>query len=173
MIITADDKWYILQTRSRFEKKCFNQLSLQGISVFLPTHKVKRQWSDRIKVIELPLFSGYIFIQFEEKDRYTILNTPGIVRFVSFCGVYATLKEKEIDTIRKFEKLETSIDVVDIDLLNGQQVLISSGPFKGLEAKIVHHNGKGKLLLAVEAIGQGVLLEIGRTKIKNKNDILV
>jgi transcription antitermination factor NusG len=171
--IIADDKWYIIQTRSRFEKKCFNLLSLQGISVFLPTQKVKRQWSDRIKVIEIPLFSGYIFIQFKEKDRYTILNTSGIVRFVSFCGVYASLNEKQIDTIRKLEKLETSIVVVDIDLFNGQQVLITSGPFKGLAAKIVHHNGKGKLLLAVESIGQGVLLEIGRTKIENKNDILV
>ena len=71
------------------------------------------------------------------------------------------------------EKLGTSIDVVDIDLYNGQEVLISSGPFKGLEAKIVHHNGKGKLLLSVESIGQGVLLEIGRTKIEKKNPILV
>ena len=52
-------------------------------------------------------------------------------------------------------------------------MLISSGPFKGLEAKIVHHNGKGKLLLSVESIGQGVLLEIGRTKIEKKNPILV
>jgi hypothetical protein len=63
MSIIADHKWYIIQTRSRFEKKCFNLLSLQGISVFLPTQKVKRKWSDRIKEIEIPLFSGYIFIQ--------------------------------------------------------------------------------------------------------------
>ena len=110
----ADDKWYILQTRSRFEKKCFNLLSLQGISVFLPTQKVKRKWSDRIKEIEIPLFSGYIFIQFKEKDRYTILNTCGIVRFVSFCGVYASLNEKQIDTIRKLEKLETVVAVTEM-----------------------------------------------------------
>jgi transcription antitermination factor NusG len=173
MKVISNQKWYVLQTRSRFEKKCFEQLSLQGISVFLPTQKVKRKWSDRIKEVESPLFSGYLFVQFEEKDRYTILNTIGVVRFVSFGGVYATLNEKQIETIRKFESLETSIAVIDLELYNGQEVLISSGSFKGLEAKIVHHNGKGKLLLSVESIGQGVLLEIGRTKIENKNPILV
>jgi len=173
MKVVLVNNWYVLQTRSRFEKKCFEQLSLEGISVFLPTQIVKRKWSDRIKEIETPLFSGYIFIQFEEKDRYKILNTNGIVRFVSFGGKYATLNEKDIETIRKIEKLGTSIDVVEIELLNGQEVLINSGPFKGLEAKIVHHGGKGKILLSVEAIGQGVLLEIGRTKIENKNQILV
>jgi len=166
-------KWYVLQTRSRFEKKCFEQLSIQGISVFLPTQKVKRRWSDRIKEIESPLFTGYIFVQFEEKDRYKILNTNGVVRFVSFGGQYATLNENQVETIRKIEKSETLIDVVELELNNGQEVIITSGPFKGLEAKIVHHNGKGKLLLSVETIGQGVLLEIGRTKIENRSQILV
>ncbi len=169
----SNEKWYVLQTRSRFEKKCFEQLSILGISVFLPTQKVKRKWSDRIKEIELPLFSGYIFVQFEEIDRYKILNINGVVRFVTFGGNYATMNENQIETIRKIEKSETLIDVIDIKLFNGQEVLIASGPFKGLDAKIVHHNGKGKLLLSVETIGQGVLLEIGRTKIENRSQFLV
>jgi transcription antitermination factor NusG len=122
MKVISNQKWYVLQTRSRFEKKCFEQLSLQGISVFLPTQKVKRKWSDRIKEVESPLFSGYLFVQFEEKDRYTILNTIGVVRFVSFGGVYATLNEKQIETIRKFESLETSIAVIDLELYNGAEV---------------------------------------------------
>jgi transcription antitermination factor NusG len=173
MKVISNEKWYVIQTRSRFEKKCFEQLSLQGISVFLPTQKVKRNWSDRIKEVDVPLFSGYIFIQFEEKDRYKILNTNGVVRFVSFGGQYATLQENQIEVIRKIEKSETLITVIDLELFNGQEVIISSGPFKGLEAKIVHQNGKGKLLLSVATIGQGVLLEIGRTKIENKGQILV
>lgn len=173
MKVISNEKWYVIQTRSRFEKKCFEQLSLQGISVFLPTQKVKRNWSDRIKEVDVPLFSGYIFIQFEEKDRYKILNTNGVVRFVSFGGQYATLQENQIEVIRKIEKSQTSITVIDLELFNGQEVIISSGPFKGLEAKIVHQNGKGKLLLSVATIGQGVLLEIGRTKIENKGQILV
>jgi transcription antitermination factor NusG len=172
MKVISNQKWYVLQTRSRFEKKCFEQLSLLGISVFLPMQKIKRKWSDRIKEIDTPLFSGYLFIQFEEKDRYKILNTSGIVRFVSFSGIYATLSDDQIETIRKIEKSETALDVIDIKLFNGQDVLINSGPFKGLEAKIVHHNGKGKLLLSVETIGKGVLLEIGRTKIENKSQTL-
>ncbi len=169
----SNAKWYVLQTRSRFEKKSFELLSLQGISVFLPTQKVKKNWSDRIKEVETPLFSGYLFIQFDEKDRYKVLNTTGIVRFVSFGGKYATLDEKQIEIFRQFEKLDTNIQVVDLELYIGQEVLISSGPFKGLEAKIVQHNGKGKLLLTVESIGKGALLEIGKTKIEIKSHFLI
>jgi transcription antitermination factor NusG len=66
MKVISNQKWYVLQTRSRFEKKCFDLLLLQGITVFLPTRKLKKQWSDRIKEIESPLFPGYIFVKFEE-----------------------------------------------------------------------------------------------------------
>jgi transcription antitermination factor NusG len=173
MKVISKEKWYVLQTRSRFEKKSFELLSLQGVSVFLPTQKVKKNWSDRIKDIETPLFPGYLFIQFEEKDRYRVLNTSGIVRFVSFGGKYATLDENQIEIFRQFERFDTDIQVVDLEFYIGQEVFISSGPFKGLEAKIVQYNGKGKLLLTVESIGKGVLLEIGKTKIENKSHFLI
>lgn len=173
MKVISKEKWYVLQTRSRFEKKSFELLSLQGVSAFLPTQKVKKNWSDRIKEIETPLFPGYLFIQFEEKDRYRVLNTSGIVRFVSFGGKYATLDENQIEIFRQFERLDTDIQVVDLEFHIGQEVFISSGPFKGLAAKIVQYNGKGKLLLTVESIGKGVLLEIGKTKIENKSHFLI
>jgi transcriptional antiterminator RfaH len=171
MKVISNQKWYVLQTRSRFEKKCFDLLLLQGITVFLPTQKQKKQWSDRIKEIESPLFPGYIFVKFEEKDRYSILNTTGIVRFVSFGGEYASMNDKQIDALAKIENLEKIVEVIDLELFQGQNILIASGPFKGIEAKIVRHNGKGKLLLSVEMIGKGVLLEIGRTKIEHTNQL--
>ncbi len=81
------------------------------------------------------------------------------------------MNDKQIDALSKIENLENAVEVIDLELLQGQNVLVASGPFKGIEAKIVRHNGKGKLLLSVEMIGKGVLLEIGRTKIEQTNQL--
>lgn len=170
MMFSEKDKnnnWYVVQTRSRFEKKCHDLLSASGISAFLPLQTVEKVWSDRVKKIEMPLFPGYLFVQYDELDRYKILNTQGISKFVSFGGQYAKVHPKQIEAIEKALKFENTIEVVDIDLVPGQEMLIASGPFKGHHARLVHHNGKGKLLLSVESIGKGVLLEIGRTRMEH------
>jgi len=160
------DYWYVLQTRSRFEKKCQEMLSAAGIPVFLPLQTKKKIWSDRIKEVSEPLFPGYIFVQYTESDRYKILNTPGISRFVSFGGKYAAVHPKQMQAIEKVLDSGNTIEVINMDLVSGQEVHITSGPFKGHFARLIQHNGKGKLLLAVESIGQGVLLEVGRTRVE-------
>lgn len=161
-----DDMWYVLRIRSRFEKKTFDTLSNMGISAYLPIKKSKKQWSDRLKVVEEPLFPGYLFVQYHEKDRYAILNSPGVVQFVSFGGNYATMRSTHIEVIKTMLLNENTVEVVDMELYPGQKVRITSGPFSGIEAVLVHYNGKGKMMLEVAAIGKGVLLEIGRTKIE-------
>lgn len=166
--------WYVIQTRSRFEKKCTDLLTKNGISVYLPLQKKMSIWSDRIKEIESPLFPGYLFVQFSENERYQILNTPGVVRFISFGGKYATINNKQINAVQKAITSDLELDVVDIVFEPGQEVLITSGPFKDNYARLVRHQGKGKLLLTIDSIGKGILLEIGRTRVEaiNKCDTL-
>jgi transcriptional antiterminator RfaH len=167
--IVVESPWYVIQTRSRFEKKCTNFLTKNGISAFLPLQKKMNRWSDRIKEVEVPLFPGYLFVQFSENERYKILNTPGIVRFVSFGGKYATINIQQVDAIKKAISSDLELDVVDIAFESGQEVLITSGPFKDNYAQMIRHNGKGKLLLSLDSIGKGVLLEIGRTQVEAIN----
>jgi transcriptional antiterminator RfaH len=161
--------WYIIQTRSRFEKKCTDCLTKNGIFVYLPLQKKMSVWSDRIKEIETPLFSGYLFVQFSENERYQILNIPGVVRFVSFGGKYATINTKQMSAIQQAISSNLELEVVDIVFEPGEEVLITSGPFKDNYAHLVRHNGKGKLLLTIDSIGKGILLEVGRTQVEAKN----
>lgn len=165
--------WYVIQTRSRFEKKCTDFLTKNGVSVYLPLQKKRSIWSDRIKEVEIPLFPGYLFVQFSENERYSILNTPGIVRFVSFGGKYATVKTKQIEAVQKAITSDLELEVVNIFFEPGQEVLITSGPFKDNCARLVRHNGKGKLLLTLDVIGKGILLEIGRTQVEAKNKLAI
>ena len=170
--IVEERPWYVIQTRSRFEKKCIRFFTKMGISSYLPLQKKMKVWSDRIKQVEEPLFPGYLFIQFSESERYQILNTPGIVRFVSFGGTYATVNTKQMQAVQKAISSDLDLEVVDIVLKSGQEVLITSGPFKDNYARLVRHNGKGKLLLALDSIGKGILLEIGRTQVEAKDKLI-
>lgn len=157
--------WFVLCTRSRYEKKLALSFEKAGIPYFLPTKIVRKKWSDRWKNVETVLFPGYIFVQFEEVDRYKILNTPGAVRFLHFAGTYAKLSRLDLEMINKTLDDTQELEVVNSELFEGQEVKITSGPFNGFDAKLIHHNGKGKLLLEVKAIAQGVVIEIGNAKI--------
>ncbi len=146
-------------------------MTKNGISVYLPLQKKMSIWSDRIKEVEKPLFPGYLFVRFSENERYQILNTPGVVRFVSFGGKYATINTQQIDAIQKAISSNLELDIVDVAIEPGEEVLITSGPFKDNYARLVRHHGKGKLLLTIDAIGKGILLEIGRTQVEAKNKL--
>jgi transcription antitermination factor NusG len=166
-----ENSWYVIQTRSRFEKKCASLFEKMGVPVYLPLQKKMKVWSDRMKEVEEPLFRGYLFVKFTESERYRILNVPGIVRFVSFGGKYATLNNKQIDMVQKAISSDLDLELVDIKLTPGQEVLINSGPFKDNYARLVRHKGKGKLLLVIDSIGKGILLEIGRTRVEIKHKL--
>ncbi len=155
----------MLQTRSRSEKKVAERLTRLDVLHYLPLQKRKKQWSDRVKIVEEPLFPGYLFVQFPEAARYPMLNTDGVVRIVSFGGNYAEVPESQINALRELVYLENDVTVVDAGLQTGQQVKITSGPFKDLEGKLVRHNGKGTLVIEIAAIGKGIVLELGNTKV--------
>ena len=160
--------WYVVQTRSRFEKKSHQLLLNKGLISYLPLQVKMKLWSDRLKKVEEPLFSGYLFVQFEEANKYEILNTLGIVRFISFGGKYATISERYINSIKKALANEEDLEIVELNYEPEQEVKIISGPFKDYYAKVIRGaNGKGKLLLSLEAIGKGIVLEIGRTRIES------
>lgn len=163
--VPEEGNWYVLCTRSRFEKKLAENFKKSGIQHFLPIRIERKQWSDRWKNVETPLFPGYIFVQMDESNRFKILNTNGAVRFLYWNGAYAKLSRRDVQMINYALEDKQELEVVDNELFEGQEVKITSGPFKGFDAKLVHHNGKGKLLLEVKAIAQGVLIEIGNAQI--------
>src|ERR1041384_7208080 len=89
-------QWYAVQLKTRFEKVVALHLRGKGYEQYLPTYRSRRQWSDRIKEIELPLFPGYIFCKFDVTDRFPLLVIPGVRSVVSFGGAPMAVPEQEI-----------------------------------------------------------------------------
>ncbi len=75
-------KWFAIYTRPRWEKKVHILLMQKGIESYCPLNKVRRRWSDRIKLVEEPLFKSYVFVKTDEAGRTPVRMTDGVVNFV-------------------------------------------------------------------------------------------
>ena len=146
------EAWYVLYTKPKNEKKVAERLTAAGYNVYCPLHKVKRQWSDRVKIIEEPLFKGYLFIQVEDHKRDQVFSFPGTVRYLFWLRRPAVVRDAEIKTIQKWlgEYAHEDIDISDI--LPGDYVRITSGPFTGEQAVLLDKTNK-KAIVQLKELG--------------------
>lgn len=151
--------WYALYTRSRHEKFVEGELRKKGIETFLPLRRLKRHWSDRVKDIEEPLFSGYLFVHTSLRNRLEVLNTRGSVKFVGFNSLPVAVPEKDLETIQLFIREEISVDPFPY-LSAGDRVYIRSGPMKGIEGFIVRKNKQTRLVISLDLLLQSISVEV-------------
>src|SRR5215472_7377238 len=93
-------RWYALYVRSRHEKVVESGLRGKGYTAFSPFYRTKRERVDRIAEVDVPLFPGYVFCQFDVNKRLPILMTPGIVGLVGTTNRPEPVDETEIASIR-------------------------------------------------------------------------
>lgn len=153
--------WYVLYTRSRSEKKVAERLKKSGFKSYCPTVTTLKQWSDRKKKVQEPLFRSYVFIWATEEERIPILQTPGVINFVFWQGKPAIVRENEIDAIGIFTQELSLHEVSDItyDFEAGDQVIVDWGAFKGMEGECIARQGN-KIILHIESLGQVIRAEI-------------
>ena len=145
--------WMAIYTKPRSEKKTAARLEKNGIHVYCPTYTTLRQWSDRKKKVELPVFSSYIFVKVTEGERYSVLQDPAVLNFVFWLGKPAIIRDEEIDRLRKFLEgipLEDEVEVVDWK--PGDKIRIHRGPFEGWEGNVEKANDE-QLFVVMESIG--------------------
>ena len=156
------DSWYVLYTKPRNEKKVAERLSADGYNVYCPLHKVRRQWSDRMKVVEEPLFKGYLFIQVEDKRRDEVFNYPGAVRYLFWLRRPAIVRESEIYTIQKWLGQYDHSDIDISKILPGDYVRITSGPFTGEQAILLDKTNK-KAVVQLKELGLQLSLSLSNS----------
>jgi len=153
--------WFAVYTNPRAEKKIHAELLNKGFTVYLPLLRTLRQWSDRKKWVEEPLFRSYLFVYISEKEYFEVLNITGVVRFVTFEGKAVPVPQRQIDAIRYFLSEETPESLsIDTDLTPGQAVEIARGPLHGLAGELVSVQGRRKVRVQIEALGQFIYLTV-------------
>jgi len=144
--------WYVLYTKPRNEKKVAERLTLAGYTVYCPLHKVRRQWSDRIKTMEEPLFRSYVFIQVEDAKRDQVFAYTGTVRYLFWLRRLAVVRQSEIATIQKWlgEQDHEYIDVSQI--IPRDYLRITTGQFSGEEAILLDRTSS-KVIVQLKELG--------------------
>jgi len=153
-----------IYTRPRWEKKVNQLLTEKGFESYCPLNKVKRKWSDRIKVVEEPLFKSYVFVKVAEKERTEVRMTSGAINFVYWNGKPAVIKEKEINAIRRFLNEYAYVEARPMDVQLNQRVRIINGTLMDKEGKVLELRHK-TAKIAIESLGYILVAYIDRTKL--------
>ena len=152
-------KWYTLRTKSRHEFIVRNYMQRKGFEVFLPTYSKLRQWSDRRKHIEFPLFSGYCFVRFSHRDRMHVMRGPGVAGIVGLRGRGISIPEEEIRAIRKVTESGLAYDPFPY-LQEGMRVQVINGPLSGIQGVLFSKHANHRLIIGINLLKQGASVEI-------------
>ena len=160
-------KWYAVYTDSRAEKKVLQELMKKDIDCYLPLKIEKKQWSDRIKVVENPLIRGYIFVNVSNREYYDVLITRGARRYVCFEGNPTAIPENQIKDLKQFiECLNTEVEVTSERITKGTFVKIVSGPLCGVSGEVVDIRGKRSIVLRFNNLGFCVHADLGANEVE-------
>lgn len=158
-------KWLVVYTRPRWEKKV-NQLLLdRGIETYCPLNKVQKNWSDRVKIVEEPLFKSYVFVRVEDEKRGEVRMTNGILNFVYWLGKPAIVNEKDIRTIRRFLNEYESVTSEQTVLMPDQEILVTGGALMDKRGRILKIKGK-RVEVELEYIGYKLVAHIDKARLK-------
>jgi transcription antitermination factor NusG len=157
-------KWYAIYTRPRWEKKVNTLLLQKGIECYCPLNKVRRKWSDRIKIVEEPVFKSYVFVKIDEEGRTEVRMTSGVVNFVYWNGKPAVIKEKEIQIIKRFLDEYESVQAVKVDFKPEDRVLVISGPMMDQEGRVLEVKNK-TAKVCIDSLGYILIADIEKSKL--------
>lgn len=151
--------WYAIWTASRHEKVVNLELSKKGLETFLPLMKVLSRWKDRRKLIERPLFPGYLFIHTSLEHRLAILKTAGVVQIVGVKNVPQSIPDQQIENIQILLRSNFRYDPHP-SLEVGQRVRVKAGALEGCEGILIRRKNLTTLVLSIELLQQAVAVEI-------------
>jgi transcription antitermination factor NusG len=162
-------QWFVLYTRSNCEKKVSELLNRREVENYCPLNKVYRQWSDRKKVIDMPLFSSYVFVRVSEKELPKLKSiTSNIVNFVYWLGKPAVVKDVEIDNIKFFLNDYSNIKLEKRNVDVNEDVLIMRGSFYNQHG-VVRAIKNNSVVVSLPSLGYSMIAEIPISNIKILN----
>lgn len=148
------EKWYVLYTAPRAEKQVKSRIDALGVECWLPLHRSPRVWSDRVKIVDIPLYRSYLFVHCMEKELYALSHVYGVSRIIFCDGKPAEVHQREINAIKSF--LEQAANRV---LCLGEEVEILCGSMKHVSGK-VRKIKKNHLLLYLEQLEATVCVKL-------------
>ena len=163
--MSTEKKWYALYTKPRWEKKVHRVLQLKGVESYCPLNKVRKKWSDRIKVIEEPLFKSYLFVRLDEADKTEVRYVDGVLNFVYWNGKPAVVKDEEIVEIKKFMSEYEDVQVKRIDVKPADKVVINQGVMMGSSGMVSRVLSNNIVEVIIDSLGLALTAKFDKQKL--------
>ncbi len=184
-------RWYAIQVASSCEKKVKATLEQRAITLGV---------SDRIIEIEIPqtpaiklkkdgsrqtteekVFPGYVLVRMvlDEDTMMAVRSTPNVINFVGAEDRRATgkarghikprpLSRQEVNRI--FKRAAEKKTVVKLDVEEGDQIVVTSGPFKDFQGEVIEVSGeRNKLKALLSIFGRETPVELEFSQITKQN----
>ena len=157
--------WLAIQVRPRHELLAAKILSNKGYEPFVPLYRSKRQWSDRRKEVDLPLFGGYVFCRLSVAAWGPIITTPGVIRIVCAGKTIAVISDSEIEFIRTVVQNGFKAEPCSY-LKKGDRVRVEDGPLAGVEGLLVGWENGHRLILSIDLVQSSVAVDVNSCKLQ-------
>jgi transcription antitermination factor NusG len=151
--------WFAIQVRPRSEKLIAQVLKHKGYEEFLPLYRVRRQWSDRVKDVELPLFPGYVFARMSSQTSGPIVTTSGVIRILGNGNAPVPVEDSEIEMLQLVARAGLAVEPWS-SVQVGQKVRILAGPLRGTEGLVAKLKNRLRLVVTVTLLQRSVAVEI-------------
>lgn len=159
--LPAVSRWYAVQTKPRHEKRIGTELRRKGIESFVPTVKEVHRWSDRRKIVEVPLFSCYAFLRAENilQAALSVIATPGVFRLLGTKEKAAPIPDEEIEAFQRM--VGNGVPMANsVFLTSGRRVRIRGGVLDGVEGILQSRPGDHKLVVSIQLIQRAVSVSL-------------
>lgn len=162
----TEPRWFAIYTMAKREKMVARRLAERGIECYLPLQRLTRHYTRKIRHVELPLISGYVFARITKQGYIPVLDTPDVVTFVRFNKNLVAIPDVEIDIIRRVvgDKLEAQVEPLSINV--GDEVEIIGGQLTGIRGKLVARENKREVLLELHTIGYALRVSVSEEHLR-------
>jgi transcriptional antiterminator NusG len=130
---------------------------------------------------EEKVFPGYVLVNmFMDDDAWQVVkNTPNVINFVGAEERRATAKARghikprplsrqEVDRI--FKRAAEKKAVVKVDLAEGDQIMVTAGPFKDFQGEVIEVSGeRNKLKALLSIFGRETPVELEFSQISKQS----
>lgn len=159
--------WFAIQTRYRYEQRVAGDLSAKGIENYLPLLHELHQWKDRSRFVDVPAFTGYLFVRIAPavENRVRVLETAGVVRMLGTNGHPEIVSEPEIASLQ-LSLMSGHTCSRHPYLAVGSQLRILRGPLAGLEGRLQRNANAFRIVVSVASIGQAISVELSSSDVQ-------
>ncbi len=151
----TEKQWVAVYTTPRAERQVETRFLEKGYEAYVPVERRSRKWSDRVKMIDWPLFASYCFVRITARDVVEVRRIPGVVMIIKFGKDYAIVPDNDIEVIRRAQQEKVSFRLENAEhLRKGSRVRVREGNFAGLTGELLKVGNNHLFAVRLEVLNQ-------------------